>query len=278
MKEFKSFYKQVGGNEGNKCYYPIRLDTYGRGCQHDCAYCYAKSLLSFRGMWDSQEPAMPSMGKIRARIKRIPAGTIVRLGGMTDCFQPIEKKHRITYQTIQALNEQGVGYLIVTKSASVADPEYLKIYDPALAHIQVTVTSTDDRTAAMYEHASPPSHRVKAIHKLSELGIDTAIRLSPLMEEYIDFDALNSWGMEKAVVEFLRVNSWIKKWFDIDYSKYTLRQSGYWHLPLEEKVRIVNKIKIPVVTVCEDFTEHYVYWRDNFNPARSDCCNLRRLF
>lgn len=27
MKQFKSFYKEVGGNEGDKCNY-IRLDTY----------------------------------------------------------------------------------------------------------------------------------------------------------------------------------------------------------------------------------------------------------
>ena len=32
MKEFKSFYKDVTGNEGSKCKYSIRLDTYGCGC------------------------------------------------------------------------------------------------------------------------------------------------------------------------------------------------------------------------------------------------------
>lgn len=44
MREFKSFYKTVGGGEGQKCHYPTRLDTYGCGCQHDCSYCYDKSL------------------------------------------------------------------------------------------------------------------------------------------------------------------------------------------------------------------------------------------
>ena len=39
-KEFKSFYKNVGGNEGDKCHYSTRLDTYGCGCSHDCSYCY----------------------------------------------------------------------------------------------------------------------------------------------------------------------------------------------------------------------------------------------
>ena len=48
--EFKSFYKTVSGAEGERCTYPTRLDLYGRGCYHDCTYCYAKSLLSFRGL------------------------------------------------------------------------------------------------------------------------------------------------------------------------------------------------------------------------------------
>ena len=53
MKEFKNFYKEVGGNEGSKCNYNKRLDTYGCGCAHDCKYCYAKSLLSFRNLWNA---------------------------------------------------------------------------------------------------------------------------------------------------------------------------------------------------------------------------------
>lgn len=58
MKEFKSFFKTVKGNEGNHCNYPTRLDTYGCGCQHDCSYCYAKSLLVFRQLWNADEPAV----------------------------------------------------------------------------------------------------------------------------------------------------------------------------------------------------------------------------
>ena len=43
LKEFKNFFRTVGENEGSKCHYPTRLDTYGCGCGHDCRYCYAKS-------------------------------------------------------------------------------------------------------------------------------------------------------------------------------------------------------------------------------------------
>lgn len=98
MKEYKSFYKTVGGNEGSKCIYNTRLDTYGCGCFHDCNYCYAKSLLEFRGLWNAENPSVADIKKVENKIKKIPKGTILRLGGMTDCFQPIELKHRNTYE------------------------------------------------------------------------------------------------------------------------------------------------------------------------------------
>lgn len=276
MRKFKSFYKEVGGNEGTKCKYNKRLDTYGCGCQHDCSYCYAKSLLSFRNLWNNEDPSVADIKDIERKIKKLPKGTIVRLGGMTDCFQPIEALHKVTYETIKLLNQYGIGYLIVTKSSMVANDEYVKIYDKDLAHIQITVTTLNDYLCATYEKASPPSERIKAILKLQALGFDVAIRLSPIIEEYMDFEKLNALGIKKAIVEFLRVNSWIKKWFDIDYSKFTEKQSGYSHLPLEEKKRILAKIKIPEISVCEDFTEHFFYWQENVNPDKDDCCNLRK--
>ena len=87
---------------------------------------------------------------------------------------------------------------------------------------------------------------------------------------------LNSLGINRCVVEFLRVNSWIKGWLkDVDFSRYNLKQGGYVHLPLEDKLEILKRIKIPEVTVCEDVTEHYRYWQENINPNKQDCCNLR---
>lgn len=275
LREFKSFYKDVGGNEGSKCHYSKRLDVYGCGCQHDCSYCYAKSLLSFRNLWNPEDPAGADIKKMERKVKSLPAGTILRLGGMTDCFMPIELSRRITYETIKILNKYRIGYLIVTKSHLVANDEYMDIYDKDLAHIQITVTTLNDDLSLTYEKASIPSKRIEAIKKLQDAGYDVAIRLSPILDDYMDFDKLNALGIEKAIVEFLRVNTWIKKWFDIDYSRWTLKQSGYQHLPLEEKQRILSKIKIPVISVCEDYTEHYDYWKQHYNPNPDDCCNLR---
>ena len=274
--EFKSFFKTVGGSEGNRCNYSTRLDTYGKGCQHDCSYCYAKSLLDFRKLWNPENPAVADIEKIKKKISKLGNYQTIRLGGMTDCFQPIEKIFRVTYETIKTLNEAKIPYLIVTKSHIVADKEYLEILDKDLAHIQITVTSTDDALSKTYEKASVPSKRIKTIETLYENGYDVQLRLSPYIPKYVDLDVLNKVKCDKILVEFLRVNTWIKRWFDIDYSEYTIKQGGYMHLPLEKKKEYIKGITgFKEVTVCEDESEAYQYWKYNFNPNPDDCCNLR---
>lgn len=276
---YKSFYKTVDGNEGGKCHYPTRLDTYGCGCQHNCSYCYAKSLLDFRKLWNPQSPEIADIEAIKRKIEKLPAGDVLRLGGMTDCFQPLEKKERVTYETIKALNKRRIGYLIVTKSDMVADPEYLEILDKELAHIQITVTCFDDDLYRKldYEKAPLPSMRINAIKTLEKAGLDVSLRLSPFIPEFVDLSRLNAINGNKILVEFLRVNTWIKKWFDIDYSDYTVKEHGYLHLPLEKKIEYISKIKgFKEITVCEDEDMAYNYWREQFNPNKDDCCNLRK--
>lgn len=280
-EEFKSFFKNVGGNEGSKCNYPARLDTYGCGCSHDCKYCYAKSLLDFRKFWNPKDPKVADIGKIEKQIKKIADGKCgeiraIRLGGMTDCFQPIEEKHHVTYETLKLLKKYKVHYLIVTKSDLVASDEYMKVLDKELAHIQITVTTTDDDLSMTYEKAVPPSKRIAAIEKLQAAGFDVALRLSPFIPEFVDMGILNKVKCDKIQVEFLRVNSWIKKWFDIDYTPYTVKQSGYLHRTLEDKREHMKWIwGFKEVSVCEDESEAYEFWKKNVNHNPDDCCNLR---
>ena len=52
--------------------------------------------------------------------------------------------HRVTYKTILLLNRRRIPYLIITKSPLIAEEEYLEVMDKDLAHIQFTLTFTDD--------------------------------------------------------------------------------------------------------------------------------------
>ena len=276
MKDFLSIYKNVDGNEGEVCKYPVRLDTYGCGCAHDCDYCYAKSLLDFRGLWNPQKPAIGDMSAISKQIRKIPPGQVVRLGGMTDCFQQAEALHRVTYKTILLLNRRRIPYLIITKSPLIAEDEYLEVMDKDLAHIQFTLTFTDDEQykQAGIEKAPLPSARIQAIEKLEACGFDTCIRLSPYMPEYINIDVLNSIKCDKVLVEFLRVNHWIKKWLGgkCDLSGYTTTFHGYNHLPFAKKKELIGKMGTAhTITVCDFEPEHLDYWKKQFNPNPDDC-------
>lgn len=282
--EFKSFFKAVGGNEGGKCNYATRLDTYGCGCQHNCAYCYTRALLDFRGLWNPTSPAVADIGEIRKTIRReLKYGDIVRLGGMTDCFQPLERSHRVTLRTIEELNRRGIGYLIVTKNKLVAEPEYLQVFDPELAHIQVTITSTNpDITRKIEPGASLPADRIAAVELLAARGLDVQVRLSPFIPELVNIDEINAIKCDKILVEFLRVNTWIARWvretgLPVDLRQYRYKSAGYRHLPLRVKRELLRQITgFRERSVCEDVEEHFAYWQEAVNANINDCCNLRR--
>ena len=275
IKKFGSLYNTVGWGEWEKCLYPTRLDTYWQWCSHNCSYCYARSLLAFRWLRHPNNPKFIDL-KTAYRIiaEEIPKWQVTRLWGMTDCFQPVEAVHRITYNVLKAFNHYKKPYLIVTKSDLVARDDYLEVLDPELAHIQITITSTDDELAASYEKASKPSARIKAIEKLAGLWYDVQIRLSPFIPQYVEINKINAIKCDKIIVEFLRVNAFIKQRFKIDYSDYTLKEWWYNHLPLEKKISLISKIKKPQISVCEDVEAHYQYRKGHFNYNPEDCCNL----
>ncbi|MCK9281559.1 MAG: hypothetical protein M0P71_13115 [Melioribacteraceae bacterium] len=272
MKYFDSPYKQLSRKINTWCNYTQRLDTYGCGCQHDCKYCYAKGLLAFRGHWNSNEPAIANIKTIRKAINQLTVSDVIRIGGMTDCFQPIEKTHKLTLATIKLLNNHKINYLIVTKSDMVASDEYLNVYDKKLAHFQVTITSTSVND---YENAPPPQKRIDAIERLYNCGFDVSVRLSPFIPQNIDLTILNKIKCNKILIEFLKINHWIRKQFDIDYSEYSLRFGGHDNLQLERKIEYLKGVQsFSQKSVGEYVYEHHKYFSNNYNYNKNDCCNL----
>ena len=279
MQAFNSPYKVIDTRKYNTwCKYKTRIDTYGCGCQHDCGYCYAKALLNFRGLWDAKSPRVSYITEISERIDMLPLNEVVRIGSMTDCFQPIERYKEITYQTIKMLNRRGIHYLIVTKGGLVSDNKYVEIYDKNLAHFQITITTTDNSRSVEYEKAKPTSERIKSIEKLHRLGFDVSVRLSPFIFQYVDFGMLNNIKCGKILIEFLKVNHWVKKTFDIDYSPYVLKYGGHQNLPLEKKVELVNNVTgFDEVSIGEYVKDHHEYFSNEVNYNPEDCCNLRLM-
>ena len=277
---FGSFFATASGGEGERCNYTTRLDTYGCGCSHNCNYCYARALLDFRKNWHPDKPRVASTQDVSKALKKVRGEQILRLGGMTDCFQPIERVYGATRQAIQMMNARGIGYLIVTKSALVADRAYTRVMDPELAHIQISVTSTSDDPNFLGERASKPSDRIAAAQTLQKQGFDVSLRISPYIPTLVDVDVLKASNVRKCLVEFLRVNGFIARWLEAEgcsTSHYTQKEGGYRHLPLWKKQSLIEPFVGEFeLTVCEDVLAHYEYWEKNVNANPDDCCNLRK--
>ncbi|MEZ4815536.1 MAG: hypothetical protein R3A80_10070 [Bdellovibrionota bacterium] len=140
-----------------QCLYTFEIDTYGRGCIHDCAYCYAKAELTVHGMWNNPMPMPADINTIRKTFytvfetdkrskwrsimeRRIP----LRIGSMSDSFMFMDKKYKITQELLKILDFYNYPYLVFTHSDLVGTDEYMSLIRKDLCSVQMSISSIDD--------------------------------------------------------------------------------------------------------------------------------------
>jgi len=183
-----------------KCHCTLELDTYGRGCIHECAYCYAKDELSLHGYWNNPIPFPIDVNSIRKIFytvfetdrkskwreileKRIP----IRMGSMSDSFMWSELKYGVTYEILNILNYYRYPRLIFTRSDLVAHDKYLSIHEKELTSIQFSICGDNKELTKQMEPGAPSvSRRLQAIRKLADEGHWVAVRINPLFPKYPD--------------------------------------------------------------------------------------------
>jgi DNA repair photolyase len=177
-----------------QCLYAFEIDTYGRGCVHNCVYCYAKAELTVHGYWNNPIPVPVDLNEIRNIFytvfetdkknkwrdlleKRIP----LRIGSMSDSFMWMDQKYKVTQELLKILKFYNYPYVIFTRSDLVAHDDYIKLLDPKLAAIQFSMSSTNDELIRKIEPGAPSAkRRLQALKKLAESGFWTTVRINPL--------------------------------------------------------------------------------------------------
>lgn len=183
-----------------QCLYAFEIDTYGRGCIHDCVYCYAKAELTVHGYWNNPIPVPVDINEIRKTFynafetdkkgkwkdlleKKIP----LRIGSMSDSFMWSDQKYKITQELLKILKYYEYPHIIFTRSDLVAHDEYMKLIDPKLAAVQFSMSSTNDELIKKIEPGAPSAkRRLKALQALNENGVWTTVRINPLFPIYPD--------------------------------------------------------------------------------------------
>lgn len=183
-----------------QCLYAFEIDTYGRGCAHDCVYCYAKAELTVHGYWNNPIPVPIDINEIRRIFhiafetdkknkwadllrKRIP----LRIGSMSDSFMWSDLKYKTTQELLKILKFYNYPHIVFTRSDLIAHDDYLKLLDPKLVAIQFSLSSTNDELIRKVEPGAPSAkRRLLALQKLSEAGFWTTVRINPLFPIYPD--------------------------------------------------------------------------------------------
>ncbi len=183
-----------------QCLYAFEVDTYGRGCSHNCTYCYAKAELTVHGYWNNPIPVPIDINEVRKIFytifetdkkskwrsvmeQKIP----LRIGCMSDSFMWMDTKYGITKEFLKILNYYEYPYTIITRSDLVARDDYMGLLRKDLCSIQFSIASTNDGLNRKIEPGAPSAkRRLIALEKLNQNKFWTAVRINPMFPIYPD--------------------------------------------------------------------------------------------
>jgi DNA repair photolyase len=175
-----------------------------RGCQHDCWYCYARYTHEYLqlplGMFQHVVFAKVNAATVLRKelMRRSWKRELVNLGTVTDPYQPIERRYRITRQMMQVFMECDTPVVLSTKSHLVLDDlDLLTEFSRKLfLNIVFSLTSTDEKLKRMLEPSTATvKQRFKAAEQLAKAGITVGVVMSPIFPALTD----SRENMEKVV-------------------------------------------------------------------------------
>jgi DNA repair photolyase len=188
-----------------------------RGCEHGCIYCYARPSHAYLEL----SPGLDFETKLFAKTNAAEllrdalakpgyAPSPIALGANTDCYQPIERKYRITREILEVLAECEHPVTIVTKSALIErDLDLLApMAAKSLVKVFVSIGTLDRNLARKLEpRAASPQRRLDVLKSLSKASIPCGVMVAALIPalndktlEHVLEEASKSGALEAAYV------------------------------------------------------------------------------
>jgi DNA repair photolyase len=162
-----------------------------RGCEHGCTYCYARPTHELLGLsagldFETRILVKPDAPALLRRELASPRWRpeVVALSGVTDCYQPVEAKLRLTRGCLEVLAEFRNPAVVVTKNGLVArDADLLaELARHDAASVLVSVTTLDpELRRALEPRASSPERRLAAIRALHDAGVPVGVLVAPII-------------------------------------------------------------------------------------------------
>lgn len=170
-----------------------------RGCVHGCAYCYARNSHEYLGLNAGldfetkvfvKHHAPMLFREFLSRDAWRPEPIV--FSGVTDCYQPAERRFRLTRQCLEIASECSQPIGIITKNALVLrDLDLLsEMAARRLVHVNLSITTLDPELARVMEpRTSIPAARLRAVETLARAGIPVRVMVAPLIPGLNDHEA-----------------------------------------------------------------------------------------
>lgn len=162
-----------------------------RGCEHGCSYCYARPTHEYLGFSAGQDFESRILVKEQAPelLRRELASPrwqprVIALSGVTDCYQPVERRLGLTRGCLEVLADCRNPVIIVTKNHTVTrDADLLaELARHEAAAVYLSITTLDGNLARRLEpRASPPTRRLAAIRELAAAGVPVGALFAPII-------------------------------------------------------------------------------------------------
>ncbi|HEY6750430.1 MAG TPA: PA0069 family radical SAM protein [Rubrobacteraceae bacterium] len=220
-----------------------------RGCSHGCIYCYARpthEYLGFSAGLDFESKVLVKEDAPELLRKQLSSPRwnpqVFSISGVTDCYQPIERKLRITRRCLKVLTEFRNPVAIVTKNHLVTRDidllSELARHDAAVVAVSLT-TLDDDLRRVMEPRTSRPVRRLAAIEALARAGVSVGVMTAPVIPGLNDHElpslisAAAEAGAGFAAYTPVRLPHAVRPLFDDWLAR---------HFP-ERKEKILNRIR-----------------------------------
>lgn len=162
-----------------------------QGCEHGCVYCYARNSHEYWGYGpglDFEQKILVKRNAVellenKLRSKSWKAAPIV-LSGNTDCYQPIERKLRITRQLLELFLKYKHPVGIITKNALIQrDIDILQeLAKDNLVKVNLSITSLEEKTRQLLEpRTASINKRLQTVEKLAERNIPVSVMMAPII-------------------------------------------------------------------------------------------------
>ncbi len=167
-----------------------------RGCYHRCVFCYARRTHSFLdddgvGSWGSRiYVKVNAPGVLRTELaQRSWRHETVAIGTVTDPYQPLEGRYRLTRDILKALRDYDTPASLITRSPLVIrDVDVLReLAAGAGASVSVSIATLDESLAREIEPTvAPPGKRLLAVARLAAANIKVNVALAPILPQITD--------------------------------------------------------------------------------------------